>query len=73
MKICFIMYPWKNIEPETDSILRLIHEAVSREHTVAITTPHNLTIRDSVTSAFCSVIKNYILTYMPVAASSNTV
>jgi glutathione synthase len=53
------MYPWKNIEPETDSTLRLIHEAVSREHTVAITTPHNMTIRDSVTSAFCSVIKNY--------------
>jgi len=56
MKICFIMYPWKNIDPETDSTLRLIHEAASRGHTVAVTTVHNLTIRESVTSAFCSII-----------------
>ncbi len=31
---------------------------VLRGHTVAITTPHNLTVRDSITSAFCNVIKN---------------
>lgn len=53
------MYPWKKITPETDSTLRLIHEAVSRGHTVAVTTPNNLAIRDSITSAFCSVIKNF--------------
>lgn len=57
MKICFIMYPWDRVEPETDSTLRMIHECVSRGHTVAITTTNNLTIRDSVASAFCDVFK----------------
>lgn len=56
MKICFIMYDWRQVEPEFDSTLRLVHEAVSRGHTVAITTRNNLTIRDSVTNAFCDVI-----------------
>ena len=51
------MYPWNKIDPETDSTLRLILECVSREHTVAIATPHNLTMRDSVSSAFCQVFK----------------
>jgi len=57
MKICFIMYPWERIEPETDSTARLIHEAVARSHTVVVTSPNNLTIRESTTSAFCKVIK----------------
>ena len=57
MKICFLMYPWDRIEPETDSTLRLIHESASRGLTVAITTPNNLTIRDSETYGFCNVLK----------------
>ncbi|MCY7296640.1 glutathione synthase [Alteromonas sp. a30] len=57
MKICFLMYPWERIDPETDSTLRLIHEAASRGLTVAITTPNSLTIRDSVPHAFCNVLK----------------
>lgn len=57
MKICFIMYPWDRIEPESDSTLRLIHEAVGRGITVAVTTPNNLTIRDSEVHAFCNVLK----------------
>ncbi|MEW6981633.1 glutathione synthase [Colwelliaceae bacterium 6471] len=57
MNILFLMYPWSRVEPETDSTLRLIHECVTRGHTVAITTPHNLTMRDSVASAFCQVFK----------------
>lgn len=57
MKICFIMYPWSSIEPETDTTLRLIHECVKRGHTVAVSTVNNLTIRDSVASAFCDVFK----------------
>ena len=57
MKICFLMYPWDRIEPENDSTLRLIHEVASRGHTVAITTPNNLTVRDSETYAFCNVLK----------------
>ncbi|WP_232360757.1 glutathione synthase [Paraneptunicella aestuarii] len=51
------MYPWENISPETDTTLRIIHEAASRGLTVAITTPHSLTIRDSVAHAFCNVLK----------------
>nr|WP_275423301.1 glutathione synthase [Pseudoalteromonas sp. MMG022] len=55
VKICFIMYPWHKVEPENDSTLRLIHECVKRGHTVALATVNNLTIRDSVASAFCDV------------------
>ena len=55
MKICFIMYPRDRVEPETDTTLRLIHECVKRGHTVAMSTVNNLTIRDSVASAFCDV------------------
>lgn len=51
------MYPWESIDPETDSTLRLIHEAASRGLTVAITTPNSLTIRDSAAHAFCNVLK----------------
>ncbi|NNF19957.1 MAG: glutathione synthase [Flavobacteriaceae bacterium] len=56
MNICFLMYPWEEIEPEKDSSLALIHECVKRNHGVAYCTPANLTIRNSVTSAFCKVI-----------------
>lgn len=56
MNICFIMYPWENISPDSDTTLTLIHEAYSRGHTVAITTGANLTIRDSITLGFCKVL-----------------
>jgi len=51
------MYPWERIAPETDTTLRLIHESAIRGHTVAITTPSSLTVRDSVANAFCNVLK----------------
>jgi glutathione synthase len=57
MNILFLMYPWGRIEPETDSSIRLIHECVSRDHTVAIATPSNLTMRASVAITFCQVFK----------------
>ncbi|MBF0196251.1 MAG: glutathione synthase [Planctomycetes bacterium] len=57
MKICFIMYPWDRIECEFDSTLRLIHEFAVRGHTIACTTKNNLTMRDSISVAFCSVLK----------------
>ncbi len=57
MKICFLMYPWEHVSPDTDSTLRMIHEAARRGHTVAITTPNSLTIRESVAHAFCNVIR----------------
>ena len=57
MNICFLMYPWESIKsPENDSSVCLIHECVKRGHGVAICTPANLTIRNSITNAFCTVI-----------------
>ncbi|MGB3592333.1 MAG: glutathione synthase [Nonlabens sp.] len=56
MNVCFIMYPWEEISPEVDSTLTLIHECVKRGHKVAIATPANLTIRDSIAYAFSKVI-----------------
>ena len=56
MNICFLMYPWEEIDPENDTSLALIHECVKRRHGVALCTPANLTIRNSVTSAFCTVV-----------------
>lgn len=55
MNILFLMYPWDRIDPETDSTIRLIHESVSRKHTVALATVHNLTMRESTGMAFCNV------------------
>ncbi len=56
MNICFLMYPWEEMVPENDTSLALIHECVKRGHGVALCTPANLTIRNSVTNAFCTVI-----------------
>lgn len=56
MNICFLMYPWEQISPEHDSTLSLIHECVKRGHGVAMCTPSNLTIRNSVTNAFCTIL-----------------
>ena len=56
MNICFIMDPWENIDPETDSTIRLIHEGVKRKHNIGIVYPHNLTIRDTVVNATCRMV-----------------
>ena len=56
MNICFLMYPWEEIDPDNDSSLALIKECAKRGHGVAVCSPSNLTIRDRVTSAFCTVI-----------------
>lgn len=51
------MYPWDRVEADFDSTLRLFHEFSRRGHTVAYTTRNNLTMRDSVSVAFCHVLK----------------
>ncbi len=51
------MYPWEQVAADSDSTLRIVHEAVDRGHTVALATPSSLTMRDSEASAFCKVIK----------------
>jgi glutathione synthase len=55
MNILFLMYPWERIDPDNDSTIRMIHECVSRKHTVALATVHNLTMRESTAMAFCKV------------------
>lgn len=50
------MYPWETMT-KGDSTLRMIHECVKRGHTVAMTTPERLGIRESVTMANCEVFK----------------
>lgn len=50
------MYPWEEIDPDNDTSLALIKECVKRNHGVAMCTPANLTIRNSVTTANCTVI-----------------
>jgi len=50
------MYPWENIDPDNDTSLALIKECSKRGHGVALCTPANLTIRNSVTNAFCTVV-----------------
>ena len=44
MNILFLMYPWERVDPDNDSTIRMIHECVSRKHTVALATVHNLTM-----------------------------
>ena len=57
MNVCVLMYPWESIKsPENDTSMALIHECAKRGHGVAICTPSNLTIRNSVTSAFCTIL-----------------
>jgi glutathione synthase len=50
------MYPWEKIDPKQDSSIRIIHECVKRGHSVTITTPNNLTIRDSKTLSYSHTI-----------------
>ncbi len=56
MNYLFLMYPWEVLTPESDSTLRLIHEAASRGYNVAVTTGANLTIRESLPMAFARVL-----------------
>lgn len=57
MNICFIVDPWEKLDPESDSTLRLIHEAAERKHNVGILYPNRLTIRNSVTCGFIKKLK----------------
>lgn len=57
MNICFIMYPWERVAFETDTTLRIIHEAFFRHHNVGIMVPSNLTIRNNEVFGFVKIIK----------------
>ena len=56
MNIGFIMYDWKLVNPELDSTLRIIHEAVSRGHQVSIIYPSELAIRRTIVWGNCHTI-----------------
>ncbi|MFT4553524.1 MAG: glutathione synthase [Chlamydiales bacterium] len=56
MNICFIINDWEEFDPETDSSLRIIHEAVRREHVVGILYAKNLTVRNNVVCGFVNII-----------------
>ena len=55
------------MDPEIETTLRLIHEAVKRKHRVALFRPGNLTIRDNITYAFSNIIiaSDYISDNIP--------
>lgn len=57
MNICFIINDWEKIKPETNSSLRIIHEAAKREHIVGILYAKNLTVRNNVVCGFISIIE----------------
>lgn len=57
MNICFLMYPWRSItSPENDTTVALIHECAKRGHGIAVCAPANLTIRNTITNAFCTIL-----------------
>lgn len=57
MHICFIIDNWDGIKPESNSTLRIIHEACTRGYMVGILYPYNLTIRNNVVYGFFKVIE----------------
>ena len=57
MNFCFIINPWSEIDAETNTTIRLIHETVLRQHNVGIIYPNNLTIRQSSTYGFVRMIE----------------
>lgn len=58
MNICFIINEWEELEPEMNSSLRIVHEAVKRGHVVGILYAKNLTVRNNVVSGFVKIIKH---------------
>lgn len=59
MHICFIIDSWEGINPKSDSTLRMIHEALRREHSVGILYPKNLTVRNNVVYGFIDMFQPY--------------
>ena len=56
MNVGFIMYNWKEISPELDSTLRLIHECVVRKFKVSLLYPSEMAIRRTTVCSFCHVV-----------------
>lgn len=56
MNICFIINSWDTMVPQTETTLRLIHEACKRKHNVGILYTRNLTIRNNETYGFMKML-----------------
>lgn len=56
MNICFIINSWETMVPETETTIRIIHEACKRKHSVGILYTRNLTIRNNETYGFMKMI-----------------
>ncbi len=59
MNIAFIIDNWGGIKPESNTTLRVVHEAVSRGFRVGILYPQNLTIRNNVVYGFFKIIQPF--------------
>lgn len=59
MNVSFIIENWENVNYETNSNLRLIHESCLRGHKTAILYAKNLTIRNNVVYGFFNVIQPF--------------
>jgi len=59
MNLLFIIDNYYEIKPESNSTLRLIHEAFSRGYLVGLVYPQNLTIRNNVVYGFCKIIEEF--------------
>lgn len=56
MKVCFIMNYWNEINPDSDSTLRIIHECSKRYQEVYITHASNVSVKDCMVKAMCHEI-----------------
>ncbi|MBU0506344.1 MAG: glutathione synthase [bacterium] len=57
MHICFVINPWEKMNPETESTLRIIHEAAIRGHRIALLYSRNLAVRDNITYGLCKILE----------------
>lgn len=56
MNILFLINEWETMEPETESTIRMIHEACKRKHSVGVLYSNNLTIRNNEAYGFIKMI-----------------
>jgi glutathione synthase len=58
MNIGFIMYDWKDIDPELDSSFRLVHECVIRNHKVSIIYSSEMFIQKNKVCSYCHIVNH---------------
>ncbi len=66
MRILFLLYPWETINPQKDTSLILIHEALKRNHEVYIALPEDIMMSEGKALAIAQRLSNFT---MPMASS----